>query len=321
VGKQSKKKTRPKSHTNTIRKSPEGVQSISQRTQTKTDQEIFNLLWNLKKEGLKESTLEATGRRLRILSRHTDLGNPERVKEYIANLHRKDSYKKLLCISYSKYIGFLGLSWNKPKYNAKSELPYVATEETIDKIIQCAKKSRIPLFILIKKTGIRPIELHELEERSYNSDRGTISIPETKRGNPRIIKLDNKTLSIFNTYIAKYGFMFPDPTKLRRSWEYARSKAYEIYNDPTIKQIRLYDLRHFKATMEYYKTRDILHVKQLLGHKRIETTLIYTHLVIFESDEWTSAVGATLEECRQLIDNGFEFVCDFEGKKLFRKRK
>jgi len=31
--------------------------------------------------------------------------------------------------------------------------------------------------------------------------------------------------------------------------------------------------------MEYHKTKDILHVKRVLGHKRIENTMVYTHLV------------------------------------------
>ena len=279
------------------------------------------MVWDLKKNGLAENTIESTGKRLRILAKRVDLDNPEKVKEYIANLPKSTSYKKLLCISYDKYVKFNGLFWEKPKYHAKSELPYVATEETVDKIIGCASKRCVPLFTVIKKTGIRPIELHRLAERDYNSERGTLRIPETKFGNPRELELDDKTQAMFNNYIARYGFKFPNSTKLRRAWTYARNKAFQVYRDPVIKQVRLYDLRHFKATMTYHKTKDILHVKKVLGHKRIETTLIYTHLINFESDEWTSAVAATVEECCKMIDGGFEYVCDFEGKKIFRKRK
>jgi len=32
-------------------------------------------------------------------------------------------------------------------------------------------------------------------------------------------------------------------------------------------------------------------------------------------------VAATIEECCKLVDDGFEYVCDFEGRKIFRKRK
>jgi hypothetical protein len=34
------------------------------------------------------------------------------------------------------------------------------------------------------------------------------------------------------------------------------------------------------------KTKDILRVKQLLGHRRIDSTLVYTQLVSFEGDEY-----------------------------------
>jgi len=34
-----------------------------------------------------------------------------------------------------------------------------------------------------------------------------------------------------------------------------------------------------------------------------------------------SATPKTIEEAKQLIETGFEYVCDMEGIKLFRKRK
>ena len=60
---------------------------------------------------------------------------------------------------------------------------------------------------------------------------------------------------------------------------------------------------------------------ELLGHRDIKTTLIYTQLVNFESDEYHSAVAKTIEEARKLIEASFEYVCDVDGVKLFRKRR
>ena len=73
--------------------------------------------------------------------------------------------------------------------------------------------------------------------------------------------------------------------------------------------------------MEYHKTKDVLYVKKLLGHRNVQSTLFYTQLVNFESDECHSATAKTLEEAKQLIESGFEYVTDMEGIKLFRKRK
>jgi len=88
-----------------------------------------------------------------------------------------------------------------------------------------------------------------------------------------------------------------------------------------IKGIRLYDLRHFYATMLYHKTKDILFVKQQLGHRKIENTLIYTQLIGLQNDEYTSADVRTVDEAKQLIEQGFDYVTEVDGVKLFRKRK
>lgn len=74
--------------------------------------------------------------------------------------------------------------------------------------------------------------------------------------------------------------------------------------------------------MEYHRTKDILYVKQLLGHRSIQNTLKYTQLVQFErEDAFHSAVATKIEEARELIETGFGYVCEMHAVKLFRKRK
>jgi len=73
--------------------------------------------------------------------------------------------------------------------------------------------------------------------------------------------------------------------------------------------------------MLYHRTKDILYVKQQLGHRRIEHTLLYTHLVNFESDEWICRVAKDVQTASDLIEQGFEYVTDVDSAKLFRKRK
>jgi len=73
--------------------------------------------------------------------------------------------------------------------------------------------------------------------------------------------------------------------------------------------------------MEYQKTKNILHVMDLLGHRNIESTLVYTHLIHFEGDEYHSAVAKSVEEARKLLETGFEYVCQKDDIMLFRKRK
>jgi hypothetical protein len=63
-------------------------------------------------------------------------------------------------------------------------------------------------------------------------------------------------------------------------------------------------------------------VKRRLGHKRIENTLVYTHLIDFEEDDaWVVKVSSSIEEYVALLEAGFTYVSDYEGRKVRRKRK
>lgn len=85
------------------------------------------------------------------------------------------------------------------------------------------------------------------------------------------------------------------------------------------------EVRHWKATQLYHQTRDILHVMQFLGHRVIRNTLKYIQLeeALFQkkNDAFTCKVAGDLEEVKALIEAGFEYVCELNGVKLFRKRK
>jgi hypothetical protein len=78
--------------------------------------------------------------------------------------------------------------------------------------------------------------------------------------------------------------------------------------------------------MEYHKTKDIIHVQQMLGHRNIECTMIYITLenALFQNttEDYTSRIARTDEEICALVDVGFEYVTDtMDGAKVFRKRK
>jgi hypothetical protein len=77
--------------------------------------------------------------------------------------------------------------------------------------------------------------------------------------------------------------------------------------------------------MEYLKTRDILHVQQVLGHRDLRNTLIYINLekALFQNadDEFHGKVAQNLDEACKLLEVGFEYVAEFDGAQVFRKRK
>jgi len=85
------------------------------------DSSTFAVVQNLKRLGRKESTLIAVSRKLRYLARNVDLRQPERVKEYIANLQCSDGHKDNLIDIYGHYANFYGVQWAKPNTREKKE--------------------------------------------------------------------------------------------------------------------------------------------------------------------------------------------------------
>jgi len=109
---------------------------------------------------------------------------------------------------------------------------------------------------------------------------------------------------------------------ITRNYQRKRTILSERLANPNLKKIAFKTFRHWKATNEYHRTKDILHVKRMLGHRRIENTLVYTHLIDFEEeDAYTVKVASSIEEFTTLLESGFEYVSDYEGKKILRKRK
>jgi integrase len=112
------------------------------------------------------------------------------------------------------------------------------------------------------------------------------------------------------------------PRVTRGTLQKQRRKIAVKLNNPRLLRIHFHTLRHWKATMLYHQTKDILYVKQFLGHKDIDSTLLYTQLVNFEKpDQFHVKTAKTIKEAENLIKAGFEYVTTFNNTMLFRKRK
>jgi len=103
-----------------------------------------------------------------------------------------------------------------------------------------------------------------------------------------------------------------------------RGMARKLQN-PRLSEIGLHTFRHWKATMEYHKTRDILHVQQVLGHRDLRNTLIYINLekALFQNqdDEFHVKVAQNLDEACKLLEVGFEYIAEIDGALVFSKLK
>ncbi|MCZ2809572.1 MAG: tyrosine-type recombinase/integrase, partial [Candidatus Bathyarchaeota archaeon] len=178
----------------------------------------------------------------------------------------------------------------------------------------------------LRDTGMRPIELERTRARDIDLDTGVITIRTAKGGLGRSLKVRAQTLALLKEYLGKHNFglndqPFPKRKKMTGRWVRLRNTVAEKLKDATFRTIRLYDLRHFVGTMTYHKTKDIIYTQRKLGHRNLKNTLRYVQLMDFEHEDFTSAVAGTLQEARQLVEAGFEYVTEMEGTKVFRKRK
>jgi integrase len=288
---------------------------------------IFKTVWELRKRGYAEATVEGYSCKLKVLSKIADLNNPERVREVVALKKCSVAFKEALVNAYDHYVKVHGLVWTKPFYARQRALPYIASAEQINQIISRASRRYALVFSVLRDTGLRPVELYSLALRNVDLEKGVITPRAAKAGNPRALVLKPSTLAMLNEYVHKQSFgldeqLFPSPSATRHAWERYRNDVAKKLHQPELRKIRLYDLRHFFATMLYHRTKDILYVKEQLGHRRIENTLIYTHLVNWGSDEYVCKVAKTAEEAKALVEQSFDYVLTSpDGCMLFRKLK
>jgi len=285
------------------------------------------MLW-MKRNAYEESTIKATAKRLKHLQRNCFIADPESVKTFIANKNCSNGYKESLVETYDIYMRSTNKEWNKPFYERYNKLPKIPSEEKIDMLISQASPRMSLILSMSKELGTRPIELTWLKINDINLQNGVVNITGAKHTVGRIGRLKTNTKEMLKKYIIKKQLNANDrlfPTKsetISQNYRQLRNKLAKKLQDPTFKTIRLYDFRHYFASMLYHKTKDLLYVKAMLGHKSIKTTLLYTQLIeALANDEYHCKTASNIKEATDLIENGFEYVLERDGIQLFRKRK
>jgi len=290
----------------------------------KVSELLFNFAWWMKKQGYAEQTIESRVKILNVLAkRGADLLDPESVKSIIARQRWSAGRKENAVIAYSTFLKMIGKTWEPPRYRREETLPWIPLETEIDQLIAGCSPRMATFLQLLKETGIRAGEAWRLKWSDIDFEQKMVYVRPEKGSKARVFRMSPKLEAMLRALPRKNDYVFNNGSLEHFACNFRKQRrriAAKLKN-PRINMISFKTLRHWKATMEYYKTRDILYVMEILGHKRIQNTLKYTHLVRFDSDEYTCRVAETPEEIAQLIEAGFEYVCEHGGLKFFRKRK
>lgn len=286
---------------------------------------LVNFVWWMKKQGYAEQTIRDRCKILKIMvNRGADLFDSESVKDVIAKQSSWSEGRKEFAVdAYTCFLKMLGKTWNPPRYRRIEKLPFIPLENEIDQLIAgCSHK--VGTFLqLLKETGIRPGEAIKLQWKDIDEVNCTVDVSPEKGSNPRKPKVSRSLMDrlISLPHVNKWVFGDIKLKSIQKRFQEQRKRIAAKLKNPRLLKITFVTLRHWKATMEYAKTKDILHVMRVLGHKNIQNTLVYTHLVDFREEEYVSKAAWTLEEAQKLVEAGFEYVCEIEGAKLFRKRR
>ena len=150
------------------------------------------------------------------------------------------------------------------------------------------------IISLFLASGMRLSELSNIKIKDIDFSKKNVQI--IGKGNKeRIVFLTDKIIKQLKKYldtrqiidINEYLFINNKNTKLsNRSIENICDRAFKLVgiND---KKYTVHTLRHTFATYIYKQTKDILVVKEILGHETINATMIYSHI---DNDDLKKAV-------------------------------
>jgi integrase len=283
----------------------------------------------MKKEGYRNSTCYFAVRTLKRLDRQCNILEPETVKRFLANCSWTEGGKQRVAEEIDRFYRYEGIKWDRPKYEKIDLLPHIPKEEDVNALVSGLSGPTGTFCLLLKETGCRSGEGWLAEWAHIDFERNTIVVRPEKGSRSRELRISNGLIARLNLLPKDRRYVFHDGTKgpieglkdFTRAFQKQRKRLALGLANPRLQQISFRSLRHYKGTMEYHRTRDIVHVQRILGHRSISNTLRYVRLISFPEDEFVCKVAETVKEAKNLVEDGFDYVTDVEAMKLFRKRK
>jgi integrase/recombinase XerD len=221
---------------------------------------------------------------------------PEQIRQYQAHLFQA---KKLTPATVSQYVSALRFLFVKtlrrhflaeyiPFPKSRRRLPTVLSPKEVARLIDAAGNLyHRTLLMTLYSTAVRRAELCRLKVQDIDSQRMMIRINQGKGGRDREVPLSPKllqTLRVYFRWMRPTTFLFPGTVKGVRAdvpitpnvvWLACRQAAQRA---GITKRLSPHSLRHSCASHLLEAGADLRTIQVLLGHSRLEHTLIYLHL-------------------------------------------
>lgn len=205
----------------------------------------------------------------------------EDIKEYLLSFKTLNTRKQMLCSINSFYT----LTMRMPKKINK--IPYPKVQKKLPKVIDSDYlKTTIPEIANLKHKAIlmlgyscalRVSEVINLKIEDIDSKRMVLYIKNAKGRKDRVVKMSTTLLSTLREYFKEYRpsvYLFNGQNKLK----YTASSCNKLVKHYLGIEYHFHLLRHSGATTMLENGVDISMIQKILGHKKIETTMIYTHV-------------------------------------------
>lgn len=172
----------------------------------------------------------------------------------------------------------LNIKMKKPQ-----TLPVVLSKEEINRLIKVTSNLKHKtILLLIYSAGLRLGELLNLKIEDIDSKRLNIHIKQAKGKKDRYVILSEKVLTLLRKYFKQYKpveYLIEGAQGGRYSDKSVQSIMKQSLKKAGIrKKATVHSLRHSFATHLLDEGTDIRFIQELLGHVRLETTQIYTHV-------------------------------------------
>ena len=174
---------------------------------------------------------------------------------------------------------------NIPRIKQRRTLPSVLSKEEVFRMIEFTKNLTHQCIIrLLYGTGMRVGELVRLRMNWIDFDRNHIHVQRSKGAKDRIVILPHslRPLLIHQKTLKRIDdFLFTNGRGSRLT-EASIQKiiALAATRAGIVKHVSPHTLRHSFATHLLEAGTDIRYIQTLLGHARLETTQLYTHVAI-----------------------------------------